>query len=247
MFSRLKTANALRHMVGCSSAAQLSVAHIANLGPAFWRGRPEQLEHDVTLRLRGSSDFAVFKDIFIAQPYACLRDLADVSVVLDLGANVGLSAAYFLNLFPNSRVLAVEPDERNVAVCRLNLSGYGDRATVLQGAAWSECGYVNLLRGEFRDGREWATQVAAGDGDVKAWDMPALIAMAGAPIDLLKVDIERAETELFSGDVHWLDSVRNICIELHGDDCRDVFFRAMAQYEYDLSESGELTICRNLR
>jgi hypothetical protein len=41
--------------------------------------------------------------------------------------------------------------------------------------------------------------------------------------------------------------VRNICIELHGPDCREVFLRALETFEYDLEYSGELTICRNLR
>ncbi len=238
-------------MVGVSSAAQLSLARMARpfpqIGPKRWSGRPRQLEHDVTLRLRGSSDLYAFNQIFVAEEYACLQEITGVAVVLDLGANIGLSAACFLNYFPGSRVIAVEPDERNVEMCRLNLSRYGERVMLLHGAAWSECGRMSLSRGTFRDGLEWSTQVTSDAGEVEAWDMSALIAIAGAPIDLLKVDIERAELEVFSGDVGWLDSVKNICIELHGDDCRDVFFRALADYGYDPTQSGELTIFRNLR
>jgi len=40
---------------------------------------------------------------------------------------------------------------------------------------------------------------------------------------------------------------RNLVIELHDGECRRVFFQALSSYTYDLSESGELTICRNLR
>ena len=40
---------------------------------------------------------------------------------------------------------------------------------------------------------------------------------------------------------------RNLVIELHDEECRRVFFQALSSYTYDLSESGELTICRNLR
>jgi hypothetical protein len=79
--------------------------------------------------------------------------------------------------------------------------------------------------------------------------MNSLIAIAGGTtIDLLKIDIEGAELVLF-GDTakQWLPQVRNICIELHGADCEEAFFNALADFEYELEYSGELTICRDLR
>jgi len=45
----------------------------------------------------------------------------------------------------------------------------------------------------------------------------------------------------------WLPRVRNICIELHGQDCQEVFFHALKDFDYELGHSGELTVCRNLR
>jgi hypothetical protein len=76
-----------------------------------------------------------------------------------------------------------------------------------------------------------------------------LLSLAGATcIDLLKIDIERSEIEVFnSGASAWLDKVRNICIELHGPDCERAFLNALADFDYDVTASGELTICRNLR
>ncbi|MGC9157917.1 MAG: hypothetical protein ACP5FH_02910 [Terracidiphilus sp.] len=40
---------------------------------------------------------------------------------------------------------------------------------------------------------------------------------------------------------------RNIRIELHGPDCRETFFQALAGYDYEWETSGELTLCKNLR
>ena len=76
-----------------------------------------------------------------------------------------------------------------------------------------------------------------------------VLSPAGAGrVDLLKVDIERSELEVFdSSSASWLPKVRNICIELHGDDCKEVFMHALKDFEYDLSSSEELTVCRNLR
>jgi FkbM family methyltransferase len=197
----------------------------------------------------------VFDQIFISREYSCLRDLKEPRLVLDLGANVGFSAAYFLNAFPKVSVLAVEPDERNLAICKNNLAPYGDRVLLLHGAVWSRPATLRVLTGNFGDGREWATQVEELNANneravcVQAWDVGSLIDMSGcSSVDLLKVDIERAEIFVFrEAASSWLSKVRNICIELHGRDCEKVFFAALRDYEYELGHSGELTTCRNLR
>ncbi|MGA2167209.1 MAG: FkbM family methyltransferase, partial [Terracidiphilus sp.] len=221
--------------------------------PHSWRVHPRQAQYTLTVRLRGSSDWDVFGQIFIQEEYSCMRSLENVSLVLDLGANVGYTSAYFLSSFPNARVIAVEPDERNVAVCRCNLKPYGDRVLLLHGAVWSECTNLCLSRGTYGDGREWATQVLqpsdSSAGDVQAWDLSSLIDMAGAAeVDLLKVDIERAELAVFGETAKaWLPKVRNICIELHGPDCEETFFNAVSGFDYELETSRELTICKNIR
>jgi FkbM family methyltransferase len=222
-------------------------------GPREWRLRPPQARCDLTVRLRGSSDLSIFSDIFIHQEYSTLSTLQDVSQILDLGANAGYSSAFFLSCFPHAHVLAVEPDERNLEICRINLKPYGDRAKVLHGAVWSSTTTLSLSKGMYGCGGECATQVFLPDvgsqGDVQAWDLDSLIKMTGAKfVDLLKIDIERSELEIFGNNAaRWLSRIRNLCIELHGQDCEDQFFQALSELEYELEHSGELTICRNLR
>jgi FkbM family methyltransferase len=215
--------------------------------------RPDQVRHALGARLHSSSDLEVFYQIFVQEEYSTLRSLENISLIFDLGANVGYSSAYFLNCFPNSRVVAVEPDEQNVANCRTNLKPYGERALVLHGAVWSESTSLSVQKGNFGDGREWATQVSrptSNDvGNVEAWDVGSLIRMTGAAqVDLLKVDIEGAELEVFGASAQeWLPRVRNICIELHGPDCERMFLNSLKGLDYELERSGELTICKNIR
>jgi len=88
---------------------------------------------------------------------------------------------------------------------------------------------VVVVRGKYRDGREWANQVReciSGEiADVTAIDFLSLMDNAGLnEVDLLKIDIEGAERIVFTGDCEpWLDRVRNIAIELHDGECRSVF------------------------
>ena len=80
------------------------------------------------------------------------------------------------------------------------------------------------------------------------WDDRKLLARLGQGMREYKAWRERSEIELFGRNFSaWLPRVSNICIELHGPDCREAFLSALAGYEYTLESSLELTICRNLR
>ena len=200
-----------------------------------------------------SSDRKVFCMIHVDREYAPLNDMEGVRLIVDCGANVGYASAYFLSHFPQSRLIAVEPDDRNFEMLRRNMRPYGDRAALHHAGIWSRPTGLVVCRNVYRDGREWSTQVReCRDGeaaDVQATDLTTLLAESGADaIDILKIDIERSELEVFAHDFEpWLGHVRNLVIELHDEECRRVFFQALSSYTYDLSESGELTICRNLR
>ena len=80
---------------------------------------------------------------------------------------------------------------------------------------WSRDTTLRLVRGEFLDGREWTYQ-AKEDPDTSLESVPAksvstvLQELGGESIDLLKVDIEGGELDLFSrGPQSWLPRVKN--------------------------------------
>ena len=61
----------------------------------------------------GTSDRAVFNQIFIEQEYACLNHVKDPKLIMDCGANVGYSSLWFLNRYPGAHMIAIEPDAGN--------------------------------------------------------------------------------------------------------------------------------------
>jgi hypothetical protein len=105
-----------------------------------------------------------------------------------------------------------------------------------------------LSRGKFRDGREWSTQVRpAFDGeqaDIVAVDIDSLTVET---IDLLKVDIEGSEEFLFRERNHWLDRVRNLCVETHGPECQRSVLDSLSGYDYVSGTCGEYQLFLNLR
>ena len=215
--------NRCRRVVGLAPALRWLLLHFGRkVGirePEKWRVRPRQVSHALTARLRGSSDMSVFYQIFVSEEYAIVRDLRNVSLVLDLGANVGFSSAVARG---GSGARPAEPG------CLQNQSqAIREQSAALHGAAWAECMRLQLSQDSSGDGREWAMQVSkpsgSNVGDVQAWDVGSLMEMAGAvQVDLLKVDIEGAELSVFGPTAkEWLPGIRNICAELHGPDCEE--------------------------
>jgi len=207
----------------------------------------------VIVRL-GSSDREVFEQVFVEQQYGQSNRLLKPKVVVDCGANVGYASVYFLRHFPEARVIAVEPDPRNVEICRRNLAPYGDRVKIIQKALWSDVRSLSFVEHTRKRGAEWAVQVSARSRDVsgsvvEAIDVPTLIASVGVDeIDLLKIDIEKSEVEVFgAGPCSWLERVRNIAIELHDQHCQEVFYTSLESYTFERCQNGEITLCFGIR
>lgn len=211
------------------------------------RVHPSQLDHPVTVRMGTSSDPDVFDQLFLADELAFAKSLSNIRTIVDLGANVGFASARFLSAFHDSKVIAVEPDPDNAAICRANLAPYGSRARLIEGGVWHTSGGLMLVRGAFRDGREWTTQVRSARADetpdTMAYDIDSL---TQEPIDLLKIDIEGSEQALFSLNTGWLDRVRHLCIELHGPECEKAVLDALSIYRCTVVSCGEYRLFLDL-
>lgn len=203
---------------------------------------------DLPLWLRANtSDRQVFSQVFVEREYACLDNVAHPQLIIDCGANVGYTSAFFLSRFPSAHLVAVEPDPGNFAMLQKNLGGYGTRVTAVRTAVWSHAVGLKLSRGA-DDDRDWAVQVRPlrdnEAPDLIATDIGHLLESSGFDrIDILKIDVEHAEVEIFGrGFESWLDRVDHIAIELHGEDAHDAFFGALDPAEFTFSHYGELTI-----
>ena len=199
-----------------------------------------------------SSDIPVFYQIFLQNEYDVINVDTPPKLIIDLGANVDYSTAYFLSKYPSAHVIAVEPDNRNFEILRKNLQPYKNRVTKICSAVWSHKSQLKLIAGKIGDQREWATKVkecaANESADLEAVDIFSLLEQSGFDkIDILKIDIEGAESVVFSENYKdWLDRVRIIVIELHGKKCQDIFNKALSLGNYDFSRSGEVTIAKLL-
>jgi len=202
-----------------------------------------------------STDFLVFGQTFVSEPYACLDALPEVEFIVDCGANVGFASAFLLSQFPRASLYAIEPDPGNFELLERNLAPYGSRVRTELAGVWSHNARLKIEERPYRGGGAWARQVrecAAGEAsDIEAIDIPTVMARNSRErISILKMDIEGSECVVFSAPNvgSWLPSVDCLAVELHDDThfgpCADVFHRAIAGQGFSVTQSHELTVCR---
>lgn len=169
------------------------------------------IEHPITLRL-GTSDHRVFRDIFQRHEYL-FNPPEPPETIVDTGANIGLASIYFANRWPKAKIIAIEPDPENFEILRENVRHYRNIVPI-QVAVWKENTMLNLSD---PGGGSWAMQTKTDhNGHVAGVTMPFIMGVHSLDrIDLLKMDIEGAEKEVFEGHEEWIDRVGSIAIETH--------------------------------
>src|SRR5262245_9647024 len=242
--------------IGGPAARQLLAA---NVDLSMTNGRRAKRSRVIQVRSHGyscpvslrthTSDPLTFEQVFVREEYRFLAQNCDPKTIIDCGANIGCTSIYLLSRFPSARLIAVEPDPGNASICARNLRPFGPRTEVLQAAVWDRETSLRVERGNFRDGREWSFQVRecqTGElADAHAVTIPWLMEhMATEQIDILKIDIEGAEQQLFSDESdRWLTRVACLAVETHDDNCRQAVLTAILKHRFEVHDSGETLFC----
>ena len=117
----------------------------------------------------GLSDLGVVYDTFEGRYHLPPAGLEPVRTILDLGSNIGLTIAHYAALYPEARILGVELDAGNFALCRDNIEAFGDRCRVLHAAVWHEPGEV-----PYGGVRESGYAIVTGEGQPVKKTVPAV-------------------------------------------------------------------------
>jgi FkbM family methyltransferase len=162
----------------------------------------------------GPSFVSSYKDIFRREIYR-FNARGPAPHIIDCGANIGLSVIYFKRLYPASRITAFEADDRVFEVLSDNARSFAlDDVTLCNRAVWHEDTDVTF----FTEGADAGRVVSPGaDGaqlrKVKAVRLRSYL--AGETVDLLKIDIEGAETVVLKDCADLLSNVERLFVEYH--------------------------------
>lgn len=166
----------------------------------------------VTLRA-GSADVFAMEDVLLG---AALNDLKGLSprCVVDAGANIGFASIRLQEMFPDAEIVAVEAESENFKLLCQNTRAY-PRIRPVHAAIWPEPGVVSIQNPNEATWSFYVGRTGAGEV-VEALPLDLLMARFALPrIDLLKLDIEGGEYELFSRAVPWLSKVDVMLVEMH--------------------------------
>ena len=159
-----------------------------------------------------ASFLEMYEEIWEGQRYR-FRPSGPHPYILDGGANVGLSVAFFSEAYPNSEIVAFEPDPEIFAVLERNVRRWDlNGVTLVARALWTSETTLSFLPEGSYGGR------LGRPGEPAALPAPTvrLRDYLERKVDLLKLDIEGAETEVLLDCADRLQNVANLFVEYHG-------------------------------
>ena len=244
---------------------------VAVFGPQFlFRHHMARIRGDSFAKLRvpgvgevhirvGESDVASIRQIFgtniydlsripaanarLRARYRTILDSARTPVIVDAGANIGAASLWFHKAFPEAVIVALEPEPGNFGMLKRNVGGHPSIMPVAA-AIGGAPGFVQVEN----KGRGWSARTSRADSGVPILTMTAAFAKFGEGEPFIsKIDIEGFESDLFGGNVDWLDDVYMVIIEPHdyeqpGKRTSRSFQAAMATRDFDIFISGDSLI-----
>lgn len=171
------------------------------------------------------SDLDVLKQVLIDKEYdagpertaavnrliAKLAATGEVPTIIDGGANVGYSAVYFAQAFPQATVIAVEPDPGAFAMLKRNCATYSNIVPV-QGALWSHNRGVDLTN---PTAWSWSRQVRDNGPTPSLTIEELLLRVPRGRLVIAKLDVEGAEAEIVGHSAETLGQCPCLLIEPH--------------------------------
>jgi FkbM family methyltransferase len=186
-----------------------------------------------------SSDWQVFEQVFVQREFESYEPI-EPSLIIDGGAYVGFSTAFYAKKFPNAKVIAIEPSHDNSELLRKNCRGF-ENVAVIEGGLWPVSGFLRIAN---PDAPEWAYRCEETEensvGAIRAVSINEIMDQEGFQrCDLLKLDIEGAEELLFLDSKKWLPRVDAILVETHGANAEAAIHAACPADEWDRRMCGE--------
>jgi FkbM family methyltransferase len=203
------------------------------------------------LRLRkNSTDLLAYHQIFTFKEYD--MDLGFTpKFIIDAGANIGLAAVFFSKKFPEAKIVSIEPEQNNFSILLRNtkslknvtsikkaLSNIADITIDVVDKGFGNWGFVTQNQNQnVNDNSKIIDSVVTITIDQILLDYNL------NHIDLLKIDIEGGEKQLFECNYeNWLPKTKCIIIELHDGitiGSSRSFFNAISRYDFSYFNRGE--------
>ena len=186
----------------------------------------------------GTSDVTIFKCVFLQNEYPIINK--NTKVVIDAGANIGAASFFFKMYAPSTKIIAIEPDETNCEMFKLNMKHFSD-VNLLKAALHNEEGLFMEI--ENPEASKYSFRMKLSKSGVYTTSLSSIIKEYGIKeIDLVKIDIEGGEKAVFEKNLEWLDISNTTILELHDHyvkGCSSTILKVFAKHNVEISWIGE--------
>ncbi len=237
--SALEAVNTYYGLFGLRGVALAAAARLRDARDEI-AARAPGLKLPVHLRLR-TSDVSVFRQVLITREYDWEFSKTP-RVIIDAGANIGLTSVFYANKYPEATIVAIEPEPSNFQMLEKNIEPYPN-VTAVHAALWKANEEISLIDpglGCYGFRTIGASDlVASPDGQrrVRGLTVDEVMKTHGLEfVDLLKIDIESSEKEVFEGATGWIERVGVIVVELHDQlrsGCARSVYLAAKDFEFE--------------
>lgn len=203
------------------------------------------LKRKVYIR-RKTKDTATFEEIFNDNIYN-LKLPIDPETIIDAGANVGFASLFFKIKYPASRIALVEIENENVTMIKKNLKGLKDIKIYHKGL-FNKIAFFKVEDPFHASNSFVIKEVSENEPfDVESTTVDVIMAENNFhTLDILKIDIEGAEKDLFEKNYEsWLPKVKIVMIETHDrmvPKCAFTVMNTLDKYNFMLFTTAEGTM-----
>ncbi|RAJ13168.1 FkbM family methyltransferase [Olleya aquimaris] len=165
---------------------------------------------------KDTKDFETFEEVFVSKIYDVFLTF-EPKTIIDAGANTGFASLFFKIKYPNANIVALEINKDNATMIAKNLKGF-DNVDILERGLFSEYAYFKVENPYNATNSFVIKKVDKNDDfDIESITIDQILELKQwDTIDILKIDIEGSEKELFETNYQsWLPKVKVIYIETH--------------------------------
>lgn len=208
------------------------------------------IAHPIYLRLR-TSDISVLSQVFVIGEYS-MEFRISPRVIVDAGANIGLTSVFYANKYPQARILAIEPELSNYEILQKNVAPYS-KIVPIRAGLWKDNTnlYVvdpGLGKYGFQTVDHFQLDRPENTESVPGVTIEKLMADYELEhIDILKVDIEGAEKEVFESASLWINRVGVVEVEMHDRQktgCSRAVYGATVDFDYEFRKGETVFLVR---
>jgi len=189
--------------------------------------KEKRLKHSITSKVQSHLYRGKYR-IFFKDPKSFLHTVDELFIdqiykfrtnnpspyIIDCGAYIGTSILYFKTNYPNSKILAFEPDKENFDLLNKNINNWKvEDVNIINKAIWINNEIISFEEKGEMSGKIQTSNQSSNFKQVKA---QRLFDLLDKKIDFLKIDIESAEYEVLKDSSSRLNNVQNLFIEYHG-------------------------------